>query len=155
MISLTVTENGDTLILPQSKAIERYIAKKTGLAGSNDFEAAQIDAVTELAADIKTKFYPIKGDAEKVEAFFKDTFLQLVGYAEKYIAQNGRNGWSVGGKVSQADVALYHLFTHFFDASLNVREKLPAGVIAVVDKVAALPGIAAWEAGRQARREAF
>jgi glutathione S-transferase len=151
---LTVTDGANVYEIPQSKAIERYISRKTGLQGSSDEEAAQIDAVGELINDIKTKFTAVKGDAEKVEAFFNETFPQLVAYLEKYTIKSG-NGWIVGNKISQADVTLYHLVTVWFDASLDVAEKLPAVVNEVVAKVGAVPGIAAWVAGRAARAEVF
>ena len=39
----------------QSKAIERYIAKKCGMYGTNDEEAAVIDCIAEHTRDIKEK----------------------------------------------------------------------------------------------------
>ena len=40
---LEVTEGGKTIVLAQSIAITRYLAKKYGFYGSNDLEKADID----------------------------------------------------------------------------------------------------------------
>ena len=67
-----------------------------------------------------------------------------------------------GGKLSQADVVLYHLATHALqsnmfgnpgnDAAIQAIKASPK-VGAIVAHVASLPGVAAWEAGRVGRAE--
>ena len=47
--------DGTTAEIGQSKAIERYIARRYGLLGANEIEAAQIDAITEHIRDAKEK----------------------------------------------------------------------------------------------------
>ncbi len=47
---LLVTSEG---VIGQSKAIERYLAKKFDLMGSSDIEAAQIDCIVEHCRDVK------------------------------------------------------------------------------------------------------
>jgi hypothetical protein len=44
------------LEIGQSKTIERYLARRLGLLGSDEAEAAQIDAITEHVRDIKDKY---------------------------------------------------------------------------------------------------
>lgn len=51
--TLDVTENGVTTRLAQSKAIERFLAKRFGFFGDNDLEGARIDMITEHIRDIK------------------------------------------------------------------------------------------------------
>ena len=71
--------------------------------------------------------------------------------------------FAYGGKLSQADVALYHLATHAFlpnmwspgNAEAIAAIKASPKVGAIVAAVAAIPGVAAWEAGRAARGEVF
>ena len=46
--------DGKTMI-PQSLAIGRFVAKKTKTYGSNDLEAARIDALIDSAAEIQPK----------------------------------------------------------------------------------------------------
>merc|ERR1712110_726193 len=56
----------------QSKAIERYLAKALGLAGSSDIEAAQIDAVSETIRDIKDAYQKAKGEQATKDKFFAE-----------------------------------------------------------------------------------
>lgn len=57
-----------------SKTIERYLARRLGLMGSNELEAAHIDAVTEHIRDIKDKYQKAKADpADKAKYFAEVT----------------------------------------------------------------------------------
>ena len=47
----------------QSKSIERYLSKRFGLLGSNEIEAAQIDAFAEHIRDLKDQYNKAKGCA--------------------------------------------------------------------------------------------
>ena len=77
-------------------------------------------------------------------------------------------GLAVGGKLSQADIFLYHFATCFFEPNLRTSEAAKPfnasakalvhaspKVKAIADAVAKIPGVAAHEAGRAARGEAF
>ena len=46
----------DGVPLPQSKAIERYVAKQVGLMEAHAMEEAQIDAVCEHQVDMRQAF---------------------------------------------------------------------------------------------------
>lgn len=147
-------KDGGKVEIAQSKAIERYISKKTGLFGANDEEAALIDSVCELVNDIKNKYTAAKVDEEKLKEYFAVTFVEQVGYIEKFLAASP-SGWVVGDKISQADVIIYHLVNFYFPAEANVAEKLPANVTALVQKVTNNSGIAKWNLGRVDRGEVF
>lgn len=56
-----------------------------------------------------------------------------------------------------AEVTLYHLMTHYVSGEDKAafEAAAPAGIKAAVAKVAANAGVAAWEAGRAARKELF
>ena len=94
---LTVTSDGKSVEIADSFAIQRYVAKKAGLFGSNDEEAAQIDgfgesvndALRELAPAVFSKvrshssacvlsIYLLAQDENekktKLAAYFKDVF---------------------------------------------------------------------------------
>ena len=47
----------------QSKTIERYLARRLGVMGANEFEAAQIDSITEHVRDLKDKYQKAKSTA--------------------------------------------------------------------------------------------
>jgi hypothetical protein len=57
---LLYTEAGTTTTIGQSKAIERFVARKLGLYGSNEIESALIDIICEHIRDIKQKYSDVK-----------------------------------------------------------------------------------------------
>jgi len=143
-------------VLCQSKAIERYVAAALQLNGANPVEAAKIDAVGELLADVRTKLNGAKDEAAKAAAL--DFLGKALGYVSAFLAAAG-SGFTVGAALSLADVQLYS-FAHHFNAG-ELKERVAAAiaaapaVAALVAKVGAIEGIAAWEQGRAARGETF
>jgi len=136
-----LTYNG-TVQIGQSKTIERFVAKKFGLMGSNDVEEALIDMISEHVRDIKQKYYDAragKKDAELAaakEAFVNTEYPQWTAKLEKTLS--GTNGFAVGGKVSLADVVIYNLVTDTFEdkaAAARAVDKCPR-LQASSDKVA-------------------
>uniref|UniRef100_A0A914CN23 glutathione transferase n=1 Tax=Acrobeloides nanus TaxID=290746 RepID=A0A914CN23_9BILA len=72
--------------LPQSFAINRYLARKFGLAGKDDFEQAQVDAFGDSIKDFLHEIMPfilvVAGHAEgDKDALYKEKFVPA---AEKY-----------------------------------------------------------------------
>ena len=149
---------GGTTKIVQSKAIARYAAAKTGLMGATPEEAADVDAFCELFADMKTAIDGAKDDDAK-KALLSEKLPAMLAIVEKLAGATA----CVGGKLSLADVTLYHLVTHALapsiwgpgagDAVSAIKASPKAG--AIIAAVAALPGIAAWEAARPARSEVF
>jgi glutathione S-transferase len=139
MDRLPLLQVGETCIA-QSKAIERFVAKTVGMMGSNDVEAAQIDAIGEHIRDIKDKYNDAKrgkeGDAlEEAKKVFATTGLEeWLGKLEK--ALPGSSGFAVGSAISLADVQLF-TFSDFFDAkdeskaSFAKFSKISASIAAV------------------------
>lgn len=111
-----LTYNGSKL--GQSKTIERFLAKKFGLFGADEIEAAQIDAITEHVRDIKQKYNDAKakksGDEQNAAkaAFVSD---ELPKWLDKLQNSVGTNGFAVGSKLSLADLTLFHLLRDYFD----------------------------------------
>jgi len=147
---------------PQSKAIERYIARKVHLIGDNEEQACLIDGVNELIAELK-KDGPNPWDpknADELASFFEGLSTKLQ-YIENY-AQRAQ-GWTVGSRISHCDINLYHFVNvHLADprhhASIkpkaaSVFEKFPH-IRRIVAQVAAHPAVAAWNAGTAARQAA-
>ena len=125
----------------QSKTIERYLARRLGIMGSNEFEAAQIDAITEHVRDLKEKYNKAKNvDKEKKEAslqdFFKKEMPTFFGKMEKALPPNGGPAL-IGSSLSYADVTLYCFVVDFFTdkasplAALDTCPRLKASVEAV------------------------
>ena len=159
---LTVTVDGKTTQIAQSKAIERYIARKTGLMGASDEEAALVDGVCECLIDITVRYTAVKEkDAAAKDGFF--TFLETqLGCVEKFVTASGA-GFTVGASLSAADVRLYTLSTLWAAKIADEADRARAvaalaacqGVSGVIARVGALDGIVKHEAGRAARNETF
>jgi len=151
---LTVKKGGKVFQIAQSKAIERYVAKQTGLMGSSDEEAALIDGVGELVNDLKSKFNAAKGDHVELTKFINDVLPLQLSYVEKFIDSYG-SGYVIGNTVSLADIQLYYYLTTFIPAEHKVTEIISDKIALLITQVASLPGIVKWEAGRAARNEPF
>jgi glutathione S-transferase len=115
---LLVTSEG---VIGQSKAIERYLAKKFDLMGSSDIEAAQIDCIAEHCRDVKdaagkkgfSSFNREKTEDEKAAArkeWFENDLPTMLEKVEKTISlTSGASGYAVGSKTSYADIAIFSL----------------------------------------------
>lgn len=115
---LLITDEGT---IGQSKAIERYLAKKFNFMGSSDIEAAQIDCIAEHCRDVKDAasrkgfsfFTRDKTDEEKgiakKEWFENDMPIMLEKIEKALEATSGESGFSVGKTTSYADVAIFSL----------------------------------------------
>ena len=157
---MPILKVGGVAKLSQSKAIERFLARKLALAGAGEIEAAHVDAVGEVLVDVRIK---IQGGAGK-DAAAQDAavtgVVRSLGDLDKFAAAAGSDGHLVGAGLTLADIQLYAC-KHYLLATCELKERMlaefakHAKLEAVVAAVAAVPGIAAWEAGRTARAEAF
>lgn len=67
----------DGFMIPQSKAIERYVARAYGLMGANDLEAALIDSFVEHLRDIKDMYQKARTTDEGKAQFFDKTLGEM------------------------------------------------------------------------------
>ena len=128
----------------QSAAINYYVAQKTGLLGSNPFEASQIISFSEHMKELSTAFralvpYGVEPTAEALNTFFDDStatdytgpadgskrssrqLLWFLGRMENIVG----DGFAVGGKLSLADVLLFNAFADSLTEEQTLSE-LPA-----------------------------
>lgn len=98
-----------------SKAICRYISRTYGLMGASELEAAQIDNVCELVADVSDAF----GKQADKDAWFTTSAQagdedrgnrQLAWYLSKLEKVLGKQGFAVGTSFSMADAVIYNKF---------------------------------------------
>ncbi|XP_064391111.1 glutathione S-transferase 1-like [Halichondria panicea] len=135
----------DGKMLGGSGSIQRYLAEKFGLAGSNDFENAEIDSIIDAIGDLAQelgKLHSEKDEAKKAELVEKmktETFPKFLGIFEKLISNNA-SGWIYGSKVTYADFALYNVMgwmqTGAADSFPAIKKNMKA--------VETLPNIAKW-----------
>jgi glutathione S-transferase len=128
--------------LGQSKSIERFLARRLGVMGSGEIEAAQIDMFTENIRDVKDKYQKAKGEKDKeaaVKEYFEKTMPEFMEKLEKSLpkkASGGANGALVGTSLSLADVTLFVFIKDFFDnkagalGSIDACPRLKASVSA-------------------------
>ncbi|KAJ8664901.1 hypothetical protein QAD02_006563 [Eretmocerus hayati] len=135
----------------QSTAICRYIAKKCGLTGKDDWEALEIDATVDTVHDLRAKIAAhhyesdAKAKAEKLKAA-KELVPFYVQRLDEQAKKNG--GYLVGGKLSWADIVFVALLDYLnFMSGHDIIEKA-ANLKVIRDKVMSEPKIKAWVAKR-------
>ena len=126
-----VLELSDGTQIPQSLAIARYLAHETGLAGSNNLEAAKIDAIVDAQHSINETFYMkffFEKDetrkAQEKEKFINEIIVNHVenlGKLKKAYSQNEK--YFVGNKLSWADLYIFQSIEGLSRAVPQVKEK--------------------------------
>jgi len=141
----------DGKIFGQSGAIERYISRIGGLAGSSALEWQAIDSLTQLLNDASAAFIkaisPYETDevkAPKIAAYFANEFKHYTPIFEATLGKNkGGAGFFVGSKVSYADIASFYFFGLVKQVKADALTDFPL-LTAWLARIAALPRIAHW-----------
>ncbi|XP_022094701.1 S-crystallin SL11-like [Acanthaster planci] len=101
--------------LPQSAAIESFVAREFGLYGSNNWEAAQIDVVLETLKDvIDPMIMPVMFErdqakqAENAKNYYENVAPHHLTNLENLLKKNkDGNGYFMGDKASLADIIFF------------------------------------------------
>jgi len=144
----------DGVSLPESHAIERFLAGRFGLNGSTDLESAQIDVIVEWMENLKTayrKVRDLKVDEEKAafrKTFFQNEFEPAVNNLESWLSTLGHNKgpWVVGTKLSLADITLYQNLKFYWDDVGKVESALKGKtkILSSLEATAKHPGVSSW-----------
>ena len=136
----------DGHVIPQSKTIERFLARRFGLMGNDEYESAHIDSICECVRDFKDMYQKVRV-AEDVDTamneWFTVTLIERLTLLENLLNDNS---FSVGDKLSLSDIVLYSFITNFFDnkeASMNATLATPK-LRKIVDNVHSLPEMKEW-----------
>ncbi|XP_050440871.1 glutathione S-transferase-like [Adelges cooleyi] len=138
----------DGKVLNQSMAICRYLAKKAGLLGSDDWESLLVDIavdnIGDFLQDFRVHWLP---DTDPSKATKYNTLINesIPFYIDKFeqIVKNN-NGYFVNGKLTWPDLFFVSLLdTLKFVAKKDFLEDKP-NLNALVDKVLSLPRIKTW-----------
>jgi len=137
----------------QSKAIERFVAKKVGMLGSSDIETFQIDSLACAVIDIKDAYKAAKekGKDDKeaaMKTWFGETLPEWLAKVEKLLP-TAPGPWLVGDKMSYADVTFYYFLLDpkgFFDDVEGAAKALSSAprLNAACQAVLADPSISDW-----------
>ena len=144
--------------------IARYLAEKHGLAGSNDFENAELAGINDVLQDIQValpKLFFEKDETRKAalqKEFLEKTAPKYLDILEKRIKANGSpEGWIYGSKVTYIDLRIPRVIDMIkkMDPPIQFLDNYPA-VSRLQSAVLALPNIAKWLTERpEPERESF
>ena len=136
--------------LAGSGTIARFLGERFGLAGSNDWENAQLDSFIDVLNDLTQKVFPAffgsdeAKKAEAKEALFKEFVPKYFGILEKRItANNSAGGWMYKDKITYVDMHLSLLCDSLAAAEPNFADEFPV-IKKVWEGVKAQPKIAEW-----------
>jgi len=135
----------DNIVIAQSKAIDRFVARRLGLMGADDITAAHIDAVGESIRDIRDAYYRSKDDEQKRNEFFSVTLVNHLKQIDGFAAQHGTDGHIVGGGFSLADIQLFDRLAWFDNQdAINAALANCPHLVAVRRTVGDHPNIKKW-----------
>ena len=149
----------DGKIIGQSKAIERYLAKKFNLMGKTLEEEAMIDCITEHCRDVKdaarikgfSRFTKNKSDEEKALArkeWFETDMPEMLKKIEEAVKEtSGKSGFAFGSETTYADVVIWALLRDCpagdFDDTKKASETCTL-LNSIADQIASNEGVAKW-----------
>jgi glutathione S-transferase len=109
------------IVLSQSKAIERYLARQFGFMGCNEIQTQLIDSIGEAIQDLRNTYNNKVRDnpnvAEK-EKFFTNTLVTTLRYINRLADQHSTSAERntlIGNSITLADAQLYHYLSVFDD----------------------------------------
>ncbi len=151
-----------TVLLAQTANILHYLGPRLGLAPRAEAEQLWLHqlqlTVSDFVMEIHDTHHPLgpslyyeqqKAAAMRRSADFRQHRMpKFLGYFEQVLQHNGsRGGYMVGGKLSYADLSMFQLIAglrYAFPRALARQAKKYPGLLALHDRVAARPRIAAY-----------
>ncbi|CAF3668299.1 unnamed protein product [Adineta steineri] len=122
----------DGVKLPQSAAIARYLAKQFHLAGKDNFEQAQVDAVVDTIYDLLKAFMPSRreqDEAKKEELtkkFFSEELPKHLQNLETLAKLYGKGGhFFVGNQLTWADLLFQNFAETFVGMNADCLNNFP------------------------------
>jgi len=129
--------------IAQSKVIERYLARKFNLLGSDESQSLLIESIIEEISDIKAKWNALKEtDRNK---YFDTELPKYFGFLDRI----GGSGHFVGSSISYADISFFN-FVDNHDNQDRLQQSLSGfpNLKAVAENVGKHAGVVAWIAKR-------
>lgn len=154
---ILVTDTGR--VIGQSKAIERFLARRFGLMGHNPEDEAIIDCIAEHCRDVKdaarlkgfSKFTKNKTDEEKArdrKEWFEVDMPKFLLSIEDAISETSTSpGFSFGSAPTYGDVAIWALLRDCFPDDIEDTAKAAEhckALNAIADQIASNPSVSKW-----------
>ncbi|KAK3099584.1 hypothetical protein FSP39_006553 [Pinctada imbricata] len=120
----------DGVVLPQSLAIARFVAREFGLDGKTNIEKAQTDVVIQTTEDLRSGWVGVfreKDETRKAElekAFHEETVPKFLKLFEGILKTNG-TGYFVGNTLTIADLAVYDVFEILIQKKEDILSEFP------------------------------
>lgn len=149
----------DGKFLAQSYAISRYLARKFGLAGKDDFESAQIDSYADFIKDFGAEIRPyfvvalgrVKGDKDELhKTVYVPVLEKSMTILEKILKESG-SGFLAKSGVSWVDFYLAS-FTETLEGLGEGDIKKYQGIMEHKERVYGLPQLKKYLEGRPKTR---
>ncbi|KAF9326285.1 Glutathione S-transferase S1, partial [Linnemannia elongata] len=150
----TSADGKTTIHVAETGAIERYLARKFGLLGSDAFEEVLVNTFVSnnhsLQWAILSKYFIPKDPEVKAankESLITSNIVPWIKYHEEHLSTNGGNGHYVGNKVSFADVTtdfVIGLIQGVTGEEFVSKTKTPA-IWEVREKLNKIESVAAWK----------
>jgi glutathione S-transferase len=143
----------DGVIIAQSCAINRFLARRFDLVGNGEIEAAKCDEYVDAIVDFMKGWFELFGERDEAkQKEIKKNILETL--VPKYltvfnsaIAANGGKGL-VGSKLTWADITMCHFLTHFETWCLCDYIKDYPAVHTFIKNFYELPKVKNWMATR-------
>ncbi|CAJ0567973.1 unnamed protein product, partial [Mesorhabditis spiculigera] len=146
----------DGMMIPQSAAIGRYVAKKFGLAGKTPTDQAWVDACVDQFKDHYTEinkwYYTALGFANHgdKESLYKSVYEpardKFYDFLQKRLKKNG-SGFLVGNSATWADLLIADHMHTILQLKPDTLQRFPE-MLAFKKRVEELPQIKKWIATR-------
>ncbi|NWI18453.1 HPGDS synthase, partial [Crypturellus soui] len=136
----------DGVIIHQSLAIARYLAREAGVAGKTPVEQALVDAIVDTIDDFMTLFPWAEKNQDVREKAFNDILTnQAPGLLKDLDTFLGNKNWLVGESITHVGGDFYWdvCSTTLLSCKPDLADNYPR-LLALRDRVQALPAIAAW-----------
>lgn len=150
------TGSDGELVIPQSAAIVRHLARKLGLYGETLREQALADVVAETVTDIRAKFVPVafaaryNPPAETIEKYWSEVLAHNLALLEKLLQRSTQPeaGFFVGSKPTYADFLVFDVLDGHLTMKPACLDGHPA-LQAFFARISALPQLASYLATRR------
>ena len=106
------------LVIGQSKAIERFLARRFGFMGSSDVEAALVESIGEALVDCRTSYRKVQDSPEAKAGYWSGSFHTTMRYINRLANQHSKSAdrnTLIGSGITLADAQLFHFLSIFDD----------------------------------------